>query len=106
MIYHHQENQSTMADTLILDKQIGDLHSTMTIIGLLPKDQHLTEITLNRLLAFSRRQKVEWMTQVTLALDQSKLRHFQIRRSQHEHHRRHQLMLESMRRTLQNWLCR
>jgi hypothetical protein len=95
-----------MEDTLILDKQIGDLHSTMAIIGLLPKDQHLMEITLNRLLAFSRGQKVEWLTQVTLALEQSKLRQFQIRRSQHEHYQRHQLMLESMRRTLQNWLRR
>jgi hypothetical protein len=100
LIFHHQENQSTRVDMLLLDKQIGDLHSNMNIIGLLPKDQHLTEITLDCLLAFPRRQKVEWMTQVALALDQSKLRHFQIRRSQQEHHRRHQSMLESMRRSL------
>jgi hypothetical protein len=103
-VYHQQINQSTQEDILLLDEQFKELISSTALIGLLPKDQHLTEISASRLQTFSRIRKVEWIRQVTLALAQAKNRHFQLRRSRYEHYWRHQNMIESMRQTIQSWL--
>ncbi len=84
--------------------QVRNLYHDITITGLLPKDSHLMTIPLPRLLGLPRLQKSEWIQQATLAMTQAKKRQFLLRQSRQEYHRRHQLMLQSMKIALSNWL--
>jgi hypothetical protein len=87
-----------------LDLQIRELHNNLIITGLRQKDRHLSTIPLTWLFTLPQTQKMEWLNQTNLALTQSKKWHFRLRRSWHEHHRRHQIMIMSMQRSLSNWL--
>jgi hypothetical protein len=87
-----------------IDMKIRDMFNNLATTELLPKDKHLTGISLLRLPLFQRIHKVEWLDQATLALAQAKKRHFWIRRAREEHHRRHQAMIGSMQHTFSNWL--
>jgi hypothetical protein len=80
-IFHHQTNESSTQDSAALDFRLRNLSYTLTITGLCPKDSHLAEITLDRLLMLPRFQKVEWLNQAELALTLAKNRHFQLLRS-------------------------
>jgi hypothetical protein len=102
--YHKQINQALREDNIVLDIKIRELHNNLIITGLRPKDRHLSTIPLAWLFTLPRTQKLEWLNQTNLALAQSKKWHFQLRQSQHEHHRRHQIMIMSMQRSLSNWL--
>jgi hypothetical protein len=103
-VFHHQNNQSIQEDTGAIDLQIKSLSDTLSIMGLLPKDLHLADITLTRLLQFPQHQKMEWLHQASLALEQVKLRQFNLRRKDNEYLQRHQTMIASMQRNLSNWL--
>jgi hypothetical protein len=103
-VFHDQQNISLQEDTLEMNIQVRDLYHDLAITGLLAKDSHLMTIPLSRLLGFPRLQKTEWIQQATLAMTQAKKRHFLSRQSRQEHHRRHQLMLQSMKIVLRNWL--
>jgi hypothetical protein len=104
-VLHHQNNQSLQEDSLALDIQIRDLSHTIALTGLLPKDQHLTTISLTRLIDFSRSRKIEWLQQRTLALAQAKKRQFELRRSRQAQHQRHQSMIVSMQNSLRFRSC-
>jgi hypothetical protein len=103
-VFHQRHNQTLQEDSLALDVQIRDMCHTITITGLLPKDQHLAAISLTCLIDFPRSRKIEWLQQMTLALAHARKRNFDLRRSRHEQHRRHQCMIESMQNSLRNWL--
>jgi hypothetical protein len=66
-VYHHQQNQSLHEDTSALDVKVRDLFNTLALTGLLPKDKHLTSISITWLLLFQRSHKVEWLEQATLS---------------------------------------
>jgi hypothetical protein len=103
-VFHLQQNISLQEDTLEMNTQVRNLYHDITITGLQPKDTHLMTIPLTRLLGLPRLQKTEWIQQATLAMTQAKKRQFLLRQSQQEYHRRHQLMLQSMKIALRNWL--
>jgi hypothetical protein len=103
-VYHHQHSRVLQEDTSALDIQVRGLHNNLSLTGLLSKDQHLTKISIHRLLLFPRKQKVELIRQATLAMTEAKKRHFRFRQSTHEQLRRHQLMFSSMQLYMRNWL--
>jgi hypothetical protein len=104
-VYHQITNKASEVDTKALDRQMQDLSHSLTYTGLLTKDCHLTTIPIDRLLLLPRIQKVEWINQVTLAMAQAKKRHFHLRQSRNDYHRRHQRMIQSMQSTLRQWLA-
>jgi hypothetical protein len=71
-VYHQHSNQATQEDTTVLNQQVKDISYKLTLTGLLPKEKHLTTIPLSKLLTFPRPQKLEWITQANLALEQVK----------------------------------
>jgi hypothetical protein len=103
-VFHHNRNLATEDDISALDSQVKQLSYKLSITGLPAKDQHLVDISLPRLLAFPRLQKVEWLQQAALTLAHAKTRQYLIRRSRQEHLRRYQLMISSMQHTFQNWI--
>jgi hypothetical protein len=103
-VLHNKNNHSTTEDTEAIDLRVKTLWDTIYITGLLPKDLHLADITLTRLLQFPRHQKTEWLHQVSLALEQAKSRQFHHRRHENAYIQRHQTMIASMQRFLSNWL--
>jgi hypothetical protein len=103
-VYHQHSNPATYEDTTVLNQQVKEISYKLTLTGLLPKDKHLTSIPLSKLLTFPRPQKLEWITQANLALEQVKKQHFQLLTSCHAQHRRHQNTIRAMRLLLSNWL--
>jgi hypothetical protein len=103
-VYHHTSNKALASDSAILDTQVRVLIQKLDQIELMPKDQHLAIIPFERLTTFPRIRKVEWIRQTSMALAQAKKRNYVPRQSQHEKHRRHQSMINSMQTILQNWL--
>jgi hypothetical protein len=75
-VLHKEKNYSTTADAEAIDVRVKTLWDIISITGLLPKDLHLADITLTRLLHFPKHQKKEWLHQAALALDQAKARTF------------------------------
>jgi hypothetical protein len=71
-VLHKENNYSTTEDAEAIDLRVKTLWDTLYITGLLPKDLHLANITLTRLLQFPKHQKKEWLHQASLALDQAK----------------------------------
>jgi hypothetical protein len=105
-VYHQQQNISLQEDTVRLDVQVRELVHNIEMIGLLPKDSHLSDIPITRVTEFPRHTKTEWIRQVALALEQAKKRHFLSRQSRNEQHRRHQIMIQSMQLFMRNWIHR
>jgi hypothetical protein len=103
-VFQQIMNQASEADTEAIDRQMQDLSHTLTYTGILSKDCHLATIPITGLLLLPRIQKVEWITQVTLAMAQAKKQHFHLRQSRQEYHRHHQHMIQSMQSTLRQWL--
>jgi hypothetical protein len=103
-VFYQQLNRSLQEDISAIDLQIKDLHSAAETIALLQKDRHLMTISINRLLEFPRPKKVEWMQQISLALQQAKKRYFNLHQTRQEHTRRHHDMIVSMQATLRTWL--
>jgi hypothetical protein len=75
-VHHKQANQALTTDTAILDMQVRELIQKLAQIMLLPKDQHLATIPLEKLITFPLIQKVEWLQQTNLALAQAKKRNY------------------------------
>jgi hypothetical protein len=103
-VYHHHQNKALHEDTLSLDSKVKDLFDKLALTVLLPKDRHLADISIQRLLLFPCPNKIEWIHQANLVLAQAKKLLFQIRQSRHEQHRRRREMIVSMQLNFRNWL--